>query len=195
MANTSRFVVKPAWYDNSESPSEIEWKSDDKAQAEILRITGGYRSGAFVLGLAAISLTLAKLMQTERVTILTPLSLENEDMLSRHNNHGVVPLVITIGNDWTLREFILAVKDAIEKSYSYQNFPIDGIAQEYHSSSNVFLIMKGVHQFVSKKDHHDLLFDVDFNEVLNIRLSSEIFSSAFLNTCVNAISAFFENLD
>ncbi|MFM0286807.1 amino acid adenylation domain-containing protein [Paraburkholderia megapolitana] len=155
------FRLQQSWqaYALPLGPEPVETLKLDGAAAQVLeKLAAGKDLSAFVVVLAAVFHVLrhydthSGLFMDSPHLIVEPAA----------ETGGTVPLIDGIRSGATVREYLNQVRDRVQRSYSYQDFPIAALAHKLHGetpTTNVAIRFDGLHE-ASRTTDHDLSIEI-----------------------------------
>ena len=123
------FRLRPNWHSyalQADETIEHEFALDGATSDFIEELSRGKDIGVFVIVLAGVSQLIRIYSGSQTVLVDSPL-LKVSGEGSGYND--AVPLVIEIQDERSVRTHLDGVRNAVSGSYTYQDFPIEGVAK------------------------------------------------------------------
>ncbi|WP_175666246.1 non-ribosomal peptide synthetase [Burkholderia ambifaria] len=148
---------------------ELTFELDGDASQVLEKLAAGQALGAFVVLLAALFRVLGRYDGTAGLFVESPhLIVEPAS-----GSADPVPLFDAIQPGPTVRAYLNQVRDRVQRSYSYQDFPIAALAHKLHGerrTTNVGVRFDGLHEDWASADH-DLSIEIRHRERYEIVLT------------------------
>lgn len=137
---------------------ELTYALDGDASLTLDKLAAGNELGAFVVLLAALFRVLARYGDTSAAFVETPglVAAAARDLTDP------VPLFDAIEPGPTVRAYLNQLRDTVQRSYSYQDFPVAALAHQLHGerrTTNVGVRFDGLHEAWAAADY-DLSIEI-----------------------------------
>lgn len=155
---------------------------------------------SFILAFSSYCMVFAKYQHNHIIIDTPPLrnTINNTDVLITNS----IPIITHLAFDQTIKEVIIHINQTITKSYQYQNFPLELIANNKNLdtnqyTTNVLLLNKSLHYDCSDYERYDLIINIDENQSI-IDYKTCVFSETFVTALArhyHRIISAFSNID
>ncbi|KWC52008.1 non-ribosomal peptide synthetase [Burkholderia ubonensis] len=155
------FRLQQAWqaYALPLGPAPVHaFELDGDAARVLEKLAAGNELGAFVVLLAALFRVLGRYDATAGLFVDSPRLIAESAAASA----GPVPLIGAARPGATVREYLNQVRDTVQRSYTYQDFPIAALAHRLHGetrATNVAVRFDGLHEAWASADY-DLSIEI-----------------------------------
>ncbi|HEY6927895.1 MAG TPA: amino acid adenylation domain-containing protein, partial [Steroidobacteraceae bacterium] len=160
---------------------EVSLQLTGSAAEALGKLSQGKTVNALVVVLSALAHVLRTYSNIGSVFIDTP-RLAGE-LASAHAD--CIPLVMPPSRDATVREYLNLVREVVQGSYTYQDFPIADFARkllETTRATNVYVRFEEIHEDAAPSPQHDLTIAIRRNPTLEIslRANERVFTHHYL---------------
>ncbi|MBL6449152.1 amino acid adenylation domain-containing protein [Fulvivirga sp. 29W222] len=173
---------------NSDSAGKLQnltFSLDKEKTAPLFELVNGNDMGIFVSLLAVTGALLHKYTEQSAVIINTPLLQSQKD---KKRLVDYVPMAMTIGEEQSWEEHLVAVQKLVKESYTYQNFPLNLLKEDDSDeapvyATNVLLTYDGIHLESEDTARYDLIIQVarkDASLELTVSYNTEGFDKYFV---------------
>jgi len=149
---------------------EISLPITGTASEALSKLSRGKSLNSLVVVLSALGCVLRRYSNATSIALDTP-RLAGE---SSSAHADCIPLLLPEPRDATVRDYLNEVREVVQGSYTYQDFPIAEFARkvlERTPTTNVYVRFEEVHENTAPSSHHELTIIVRHNPGLEISLS------------------------
>ncbi|OOM76968.1 tyrocidine synthase 3 [Clostridium puniceum] len=181
---------------------EILIEIPENISNELYRISNGSDNRLLILLISFIRILYFKYEGYEDSIIGTTILKQKEE---KQFINTEIPLRIQINNDMTIKQTILAAKDALLNGFNNQNFPIDELVNmldfgdsEGNKLFDICIILNGIQEYSYIKTKCNLIYEfmkeeklllkIHYNKNLYYRERIQKYANHFLNVINNVIS-------